>query len=96
MNEQLLNRLNNGRLESRQIDELIGLARGVIADGVVSEAEVTFLEKWLVGNLSISTHPMIRLLYNRIEGILQDGIADEDERIDLLTRSKASRHQTSS
>jgi NAD-dependent DNA ligase len=84
MNEQLLNRLNNDRLESRQVDELIGLARGIIADGEVSESEVTFLEKWLVGNLSISNHPMILLLYQRIGAILVDGVADGEERADLL------------
>lgn len=84
MNEQLFNRLNNDRLESRQIDELIGLARGIIADGEVSEGEVAFLEKWLVNNLSISNHPMIRLLYNRIEAVLGDGVADAEERADLL------------
>lgn len=85
MNEQLLNRLNNDRLESRQVDELIGLARGIIADGEVSEGEVAYLEKWLVyNNLSISKHPMIRLLYNRIEAVLSDGVADPEERADLL------------
>lgn len=84
MNEQLLNRLNGDRLQSRQVDELIGLARGLIADGALNEAEVRCLETWLAANLAISHQPLIALLYDRVRGILADGIADKDECDDLL------------
>lgn len=84
MNEQLLNRLNGDRLQSRQVDELIGLARGLIADGALNDAEVRCLETWLAANLAISHQPLIALLYDRVRGILADGIADKDECDDLL------------
>lgn len=84
MDEQALNRVNSDRLQSRQVDELIGLARGLIADGSINSAEVHFLEKWLVTNLSASQQPLIATLYNRVRNILADGVADLEECKDLF------------
>ncbi len=42
MEDALYNKLSNDRISSRQIDELIGLARGLVADGIVNQAEVEF------------------------------------------------------
>lgn len=84
MNDQLLNRLNGDRLQSRQVDELIGLARGLIADGALNEAEVRCLEGWLASNLSISQQPLIAILYQRVRDILADGVADQEECAELL------------
>lgn len=89
MDEQTLNRVNSDRLETRQVDELIGLARGLIADGAINPAEVEFLEKWLVANISISQQPLIATLYDRVAAILADGIADPDECNDLFVALKA-------
>ena len=85
MDEQRLNALNNERLQSRQINELVGIARGLVADGSINQAEVEFLERWLVCNLSISDQPLIATLYNRVRQILADGAADPDECADLLS-----------
>ncbi|ALG61506.1 hypothetical protein ASS64_14720 [Erythrobacter sp. AP23] len=89
MDEQTLNRLNADRLQSRQVDELIGLARGLIADGSINHAEVEFLEKWLVTNLSVSQQPLIATLYNRVGTILADGVADLEECDDLFAALSA-------
>ncbi|NCC30133.1 MAG: hypothetical protein EOM22_18785, partial [Gammaproteobacteria bacterium] len=40
-------RFSQSRLSDRGIDELIGLCRGVLADGVLVESEVRFLADWL-------------------------------------------------
>lgn len=85
MTDQLLNRLNGDRLQSRQVDELVGLARGLIADGAISQNEVRCLESWLAANLSISHQPLIALLYHRVRDILADGVADKEECDDLLS-----------
>lgn len=84
MNEALYNRFGGDRLSSRQIDELIGIARGVAADGVLNQTEVEFLQKWLAANGSISDQPVIRTLYQRVGEVLRDGIANEDECAELL------------
>ncbi|MGB3348301.1 MAG: NAD-dependent DNA ligase [Brucella anthropi] len=84
MNDALYNRLGGDRISSRQIDELIGLARGLVADGAINQAEVEFLHKWLVANAGISDQPLIRVLFRRIDEILADGIVDDEEKVELL------------
>lgn len=84
MDEQSISKVNNDRIKSRQIDELVGLARGLIADNVITQSEVEFLQKWLVANNEINDHQIVKTLYTRINEILADGIVDEDEKIELL------------
>lgn len=84
MNEALINRLGSDRITSRQIDELIGVARGLIADGQINQAEVEFLRKWLTANAAISDQPILRILFARVDEILRDGEVDEEERSELL------------
>lgn len=73
MDDSFKNRVGGDRIASRQIDELIGLARGLVADGRINQAEVEFLRKWLVANAAISDQPLIRTLYRRVNEILADG-----------------------
>lgn len=84
MDDAFLNRVGGERISSRQIDELIGIARGIAADGVLNQAEVEFLQKWLAANVDVSGQPVIRTLYERVNEILSDGIADADECRELL------------
>jgi hypothetical protein len=78
------NRVGGPRISARQVDELIGLARGVCADGVINIAEAEFLEKWLGANLGITDNPIVALLYNRVSEMLSDGNLSEAERADLF------------
>jgi NAD-dependent DNA ligase len=84
MNEKLHNRLGGDRITSRQIDELVGIARGLVADEKINQAEIEFLQKWLVANAEISDQPLIHVLYNRVREILADGILDDEETAELL------------
>lgn len=84
MDDAFLNRVGGDRISSRQIDELIGIARGLVADGNINQAEVEFLQKWLVANAEISNQPMIRTMYKRVNAILADGSVDEEEKSELL------------
>lgn len=84
MDNSLLNQLGDDRITARQIDELVGLARGVAADGDINQAEVEFLQKWLAANVVVSQQPLIRTLYKRINEVLADGVVDEEERASLL------------
>ena len=84
MDDSFYNRVGGDRIASRQIDELIGLARGLVADGRINQAEVEFLQKWLAANAAISDQPLIRTLYRRVNEILADGLADDDECHELL------------
>lgn len=82
--EALYNQFGRDRISSRQVDELIGLARGVCADGQLNQAEVEFFEKWLIANLGVTDNPVTATLYRRVAEILQDGVADSDECRELL------------
>jgi NAD-dependent DNA ligase len=82
--EQRHNMFGYDRITSRQVDELVGLVRGIAADGKINQAEVEFLQKWLAANMVISDMPLIRKLYGRINTVLADGIADDEECRDLL------------
>jgi NAD-dependent DNA ligase len=84
MTDEFYNRVGGDRISSRQIDELIGIARGLVADNQVNQAEVEFLQKWLVANVVISDQPIIRVLYQRVSEVLADGVLDDDEKVELL------------
>ncbi len=84
MSDTPVNKFHADRLEGRQIDELIGLARGLIADGILNQQEVEFLQKWLAANFAVSPHPLITKLYDRVTGILADGVTDKQELDELL------------
>lgn len=83
--EVFYNRIGGDRIESRQIDELIGLCRGMAADGAINLLEAEFLQKWLAANASISGHPVMQMLYQRVSEVLADGRLGDDEAIDLLS-----------
>ena len=84
MNDEFYNRVNGDRISSRQVDELIGISRGMLADGHINQAEVAFLQKWLAANASISDQPLIRTLYRRVNEILSDSVFDDDEKAELF------------
>jgi hypothetical protein len=77
-------RVGGDRIASRQIDELIGIARGLVADSAINHAEVEFLRDWLSSNLHISDQPVVGILYQRVTGMLADGVVNDDEKKELL------------
>ena len=80
----LTERLSRARLESRDISELIGLCKGVLADGVVSYQEAFCILQWL------EEHPIVvdawpaSVLYQSLDNMLEDGSLDSDEEKALL------------
>ena len=65
-------------MADRQIDQLIGLAQGVLADGIVSQAEAEMLQSWLRLNHR-TDNPYVSRLLDQVERVLADGVLDEDE-----------------
>lgn len=71
------------RRADRACNELVGLCRGLLADGHVSEMEARFLKQWIERNAEFTeTYPFTQL-YAQLSGILRDGFLDEDESADL-------------
>lgn len=85
----LRTRYHHDRLDDRQVTELIGIARGLIADGFLNDEEIGFLHKWLAATEGVSDNPLISTLMARIDAVLADGIIDPDERAEIFEAMKA-------
>jgi len=80
----LFTRFNRKSVDERQIDTLIGLSKGLIADGKVNQAEAEFLLSWLIQSRQTSDNPIIINLLDKVEVMLEDKILDDKESSDLL------------
>ena len=75
---------NRGRRVKRSLDELMGLCKGIAADGKIVQEEAEFLLRWMRANAEISGEwPADRLL-SRVGNMLCDGVLDEAEQKELL------------
>lgn len=68
----------------RQMDELIGICRGVLVDGAVSTMEASYLLKWLEANKNTAHRWPANVLYERLLRALNDQKLDGDEERDLI------------
>jgi hypothetical protein len=71
-------------IQDRLIDEMIGICRGVIADGTVDEQEAIFLGQWIENHREISDRWPVNILYARLTEMLKDGILSASEQAELL------------
>ena len=69
---------NTKPMADRRIDQLIGLAQGILADGIVSQAEAEMLQSWLRVNHR-TDNPYVSRLLDQVERVLAGGILDKDE-----------------
>lgn len=77
------------RLAKRQMDTLIGISKGIIADGIVSQTEAEFLLNWLETSESGEIdNPIIESLTDRIYDMLEDGLLDNEESQELFEALK--------
>jgi len=75
---------NAARLSDRVMDELIGLCRGVLADGIVTDGEAKFLLQWMEANREAAGRWPCNALYRRLQEMLIDKTLDADEQSELL------------
>jgi NAD-dependent DNA ligase len=68
----------------RDTNELIGVCRGVLADGVVDATEARFLLDWLERRSDLRNVFPFDILLERLADALRDGVLDEAEEVDLL------------
>ncbi|KXS53864.1 MAG: NAD-dependent DNA ligase (Contains BRCT domain type II) [Marinobacter sp. T13-3] len=80
----IFTKFNRKDIQDRQIDTLIGLSKGVSADGQVNQAEAEFLMSWLVQNRQSTDNPIIINLLEKISAMLEDGVLDPEESVELL------------
>lgn len=80
---EIFTKFNRKNVQDRQVDTLIGLSKGILADGKVVQSEAEFLQTWLVQNHH-SSNPIIINLLNKVSEMLEDGVLDEDESSELF------------
>lgn len=68
--------------EDKSIAELVGLCRGIMADGKVTNKEVFQLSNWLEDCSFLDTWPASEIA-EEVERILEDGVISNDEKIRL-------------
>lgn len=74
---------NENRRINRAIGELIGIVRGIVADGEVNEQETEYLAGWILANEEVRKIWPVRPLAQRLNRIYADKVVTHDEREDL-------------
>ncbi|MDA3934940.1 MAG: BRCT domain-containing protein [Gammaproteobacteria bacterium] len=77
-------RFNRKNIDDRQIDTLIGLSKGLMADGKVDQLEAEVLLTWLIQSRAASENPIIHNLYERVHKMLSDNVLDDEESKELM------------
>lgn len=71
------------RVSDRIVQEMLGMIRGIVCDGVVTEAEVRAFRGWLATNSDCLISWPGNVLSERILSILKDNVISPGERLDL-------------
>ena len=80
----IFQKFNRKSIDDRQIDTLIGISKGLLADGKVNQSEADFLQTWLIQSRQTTDNPIIINLLSRVDTMLEDGILDSEESTELL------------
>ncbi|MDR5821759.1 BRCT domain-containing protein [Caballeronia sp. LZ043] len=82
--QPLIRAFRGQAVAERKLDELIGIVKGVLADGVVSQGEAEFLLQWLEANREVAAIWPANVIYPRLAEALADGVLDLREEGELL------------
>ena len=81
-------KFSRARLSGRQISELLGLCKGLIADGRIVQSEAESLYAWLIDQQGTG-HPLVKTLRVQVGQMLGDGVLDADESAELMQLVRA-------
>ena len=71
-------------LLKKSLGELLGLARGLLADEELSDSEIHFLNDWLEDRYAMTASFPGNVIHERIKEVLEDGVITEEERSHLV------------
>lgn len=80
---------NVDAIKDRHVDELIGICRGITADGKIVTQEAEYLMDWLNGHRKHVNEYPFNILYKRLDEMLSDGVLDKDEEYELIETIKS-------
>jgi hypothetical protein len=81
--QPLNTRFNRARRADRDIAEFLGLAKGLLADGIVTAPEAEVVTHWIAAHPDAAEQWPISVLTARVERIFRDGRVDDGERAAL-------------
>lgn len=64
--------------------ELLGIARGLLADRQLGDGEIRFLGDWLEQHYRVASCFPGNVIHDRIKSVLEDGVITEEERSHLI------------
>jgi len=82
--QSVTGRLRRAARHTRNIDELIGICRGVAFDNHVNQSEAENLAKWLHSHPDLQSIWPANVLYERLCEALSDGLVDQEEAAEIL------------
>ena len=82
--KEMSQRLSAARFDSIDIPELIGLCKGVLADGTINLAEAQFIHSWLENRSDAMEIWPGDELHTLLTRVLEDGKLSEDEEAELV------------
>ncbi len=81
----IFQKFNRKSIDDRQIDTLIGISKGLLADGKVDQSEAEFLYTWLIQSRQTTENPVIINLLCKVDSMLEDGVLDSAESAELFS-----------
>jgi NAD-dependent DNA ligase len=75
---------NSSQSLKQSLGELLGLARGILADQVLSDSEINFLHEWLEDRYHVTSSFPGNVIHKRIKEVLEDNVVTEEERSHLV------------
>lgn len=81
-------RLRAAAVQTRNVNELIGICRGIVFDDTVNQAEMASLLAWLHSQPDLIQVWPANVLYQRLVEVFADEVMDADEAADLLAMLK--------
>src|SRR5712664_2402495 len=82
-------RFFGARALDRDITEMLGVVKGVICDGVLTDGEAVAFTQWLRSHPDVASTFPGSLLAERVQAMFADGVIDEDERAELAEIMRA-------
>jgi hypothetical protein len=76
-------RFNRARRAERDLSEFLGLAKGLLGDGVITGEEASLVANWVVTHPAAAEQWPINHLVRRLTTIFSDGVVDDNERREL-------------
>lgn len=68
----------------QSVGQLIGIAKGLVADRVLNDVEVYFLHNWMTNHNEIAFAWPGDIIFARLKAVLADNVVTEDERTHLI------------